>query len=61
MCPVCHGRSLGRVGVNLYYCWDCCVEVAQSSKGYCVYEIELDGTRTAAQPGRNAQTADAKA
>jgi ribosomal protein L37AE/L43A len=43
MCPRCHGRSVGRVGVMQYYCWDCCVEFVEGAGGATVYVLDEDG------------------
>ena len=43
-CPVCGGRTIGKVGAGQYYCWDCCVEFGLGKKGIQVYRLEEDGT-----------------
>ncbi|MDL2280973.1 hypothetical protein LJC10_03860 [Selenomonadales bacterium OttesenSCG-928-I06] len=43
-CPVCSDRIIGRVGVNQYYCSDCCVEFIKSSQGIKIYSVEIDGS-----------------
>lgn len=43
-CPHCHGRAIGKVGANHYYCWDCCIEFSSSAKGIEMYRVEDDGT-----------------
>jgi len=43
-CPVCGGRATGRVGVEQYYCWDCCVEFSNASDQVVVYDLAEDGT-----------------
>lgn len=44
-CPVCGSRSTGKVGVDQYYCWDCCVEYKQdSNRGMEIYTVDEDGT-----------------
>ncbi|MDN5348154.1 MAG: hypothetical protein PWP65_1718 [Clostridia bacterium] len=40
-CPLCGGRSVGRVGVAQYYCWDCFVEFDSQNR---VYEVSEDGS-----------------
>jgi len=43
-CPVCGRRSIGKVGVEQYFCWDCCVEFMNNGKDVRVFSIEDDGT-----------------
>ncbi|KUK65179.1 MAG: hypothetical protein XE00_0402 [Desulfofundulus kuznetsovii] len=43
-CPVCGGRASGKVGVEQYYCWDCCVEYRLCKEGVQIYEISEDGS-----------------
>lgn len=40
-CPVCGGKSVGQVGLNQYYCWDCFVEYDSKNQ---VFSIAEDGT-----------------
>jgi hypothetical protein len=40
-CPVCGGKSVGQVGINQYYCWDCFVEYDSKNQ---VFSIAEDGT-----------------
>lgn len=40
-CPLCGGKSVGRVGVDQYYCWDCCVEYDAANR---VFAIAEDGS-----------------
>lgn len=42
-CPRCRGRAVGRVGIAQWYCWDCCVEFARSSRGIELYEMDEEG------------------
>lgn len=42
-CPKCHGRSVGRVGVAQWYCWDCCVEFQAAGDGYAVFAMDEEG------------------
>lgn len=44
LCPVCNGRRLGKVGIELYFCWDCCAQFTWGSKRPRVWEIADDGT-----------------
>lgn len=43
-CPVCGRRTIGKVGADQYYCWDCCVEFAVKGDQIEVFEIDDDGT-----------------
>ncbi|NLG87378.1 MAG: hypothetical protein GX489_09210 [Firmicutes bacterium] len=43
-CPVCGGRSVGRVGVNQYYCRNCYLEFIPTQEGYEIYEVQDDGS-----------------
>ncbi len=44
ICPRCQSRATGRVGQNVYFCWDCAVEFVPTKKGFKVYRLEEDGT-----------------
>ncbi len=43
-CPVCHGKTIGKVGTNQYYCWDCFLEFTSGNKGIQVYQVDEDGS-----------------
>lgn len=44
-CPNCHGKNIGKIGTNQYYCWNCFVEfVATGEKVSSVFQVEEDGT-----------------
>lgn len=43
-CPVCGGKSIGKVGNDQYYCWDCCLEYKMSQDGIQIFELEEDGS-----------------
>lgn len=47
-CPNCHSRSIGRVGAEQYYCWDCCVEFNLARGSVRVYHLDADGELIAA-------------
>jgi len=47
ICPVCGGRQIGKVGVEQYYCWDCCIEFNSNLDKVVVYDLEEDGTLVA--------------
>lgn len=44
ICPVCGGRSIGKVGVEQFYCWDCCIEFNSNTDKVVVYDLEEDGS-----------------
>lgn len=43
-CPICHGKAIGKVGTNQYYCWDCFLEFTTNSNGVQVYQVDEDGS-----------------
>ncbi len=47
ICPVCAGRQLGKVGVEQYYCWNCCVEFNSHTDNMVVYDLDEDGSLVA--------------
>lgn len=47
VCPVCGGRQIGKVGVEQYYCWDCCVEFNNNTDRVVVYDLDEDGSLVA--------------
>lgn len=49
-CPICGGRSTGKVGVEQYYCWDCCVEYRIRKEGVSIYEVDEDGSLVMLDP-----------
>lgn len=49
-CPVCGGKAIGKVGVDQYYCWDCCVEYRIDKEGVRIYEVAEDGSLVALDP-----------
>lgn len=44
ICPVCHSKSVGKIGSNQYYCWDCCIEFLEQKNKVSVFEVADDGT-----------------
>lgn len=42
-CPNCSGRSIGRVGSEQYYCWDCCIEFNTGRGSIRIYHLDADG------------------
>lgn len=47
-CPSCAGRSIGRVGSEQYYCWDCCIEFNMGRGVIRIYHLDADGELIAA-------------
>ncbi len=45
-CPLCQSHAIGRIGANLYYCRDCCVEIYETRAGWRAYHIDEEGGRT---------------
>lgn len=44
ICPVCKGNSIGKVGNNQYYCWNCFLEFSLQKDKIMIYELADDGT-----------------
>ena len=47
ICPVCVGRQIGKVGVEQYYCWNCCIEFNSNTDKVVVYDLDEDGALVA--------------
>jgi hypothetical protein len=43
---MCNSRALGRVGVEQFYCWDCCIEFAAADDKIRMFEVQDDGSLT---------------
>lgn len=43
-CPICHGNTVGKVGNNQFYCWECHVEYSYSKNSLQIYEVDDDGS-----------------
>lgn len=43
-CPICNGNTVGRVGSNQFYCWECFIEFTMGKDGIRVFDVEDDGT-----------------
>ena len=41
LCPNCNSRSIGRINIDRYYCWDCFVEFNNHDK---IFTLTEDGT-----------------
>lgn len=47
-CPVCGGKFTGKIGVDQFYCWDCCVEYRKNNNNEVqIYEVAEDGSLVA--------------
>jgi len=49
-CPICGGKSTGRVGQDQYYCWNCCVEFRLNKEGVQIFELTEDGSLVSFDP-----------
>ncbi len=47
ICPRCHSRAVGRVGVDQFYCADCCIEFIQKKNQIRLYEVDPEGALVA--------------
>lgn len=43
-CPACGSKAIGKIGVDQFYCWDCCVVYKQDPNSVEMYEVDEDGT-----------------
>lgn len=43
-CPVCHGRAVGKVGLEQYYCWTCFHEFQYHENVLRVFTVAEDGS-----------------
>ena len=50
ICPVCGGKATGKVGMDQFYCWDCCVEYRLNKEGVQIFEVAEDGSLMAFDP-----------
>nr|WP_255688321.1 hypothetical protein [Tepidanaerobacter sp. GT38] len=41
---MCNKKTVGKVGTNQYYCWECFVEFTIQKNKTTVYEVCDDGT-----------------
>lgn len=44
VCPICGSRSIGKVGTNQYFCWDCFVEFTETKTGVQAFLVDAEGT-----------------
>lgn len=43
-CPNCHSRSIGKVGNEQFYCWNCYKEFNMLNGEMEIYDIAEDGS-----------------
>jgi hypothetical protein len=43
-CPLCQKNTVGKVGTNQYYCWECFVEFSIQKDKTMIYELSDDGS-----------------
>ncbi|MBP2652974.1 MAG: hypothetical protein H6Q73_543 [Firmicutes bacterium] len=43
-CPVCGARAIGKVGIDQYFCWDCCIEFMLKGQDLKIFYVEADGS-----------------
>lgn len=46
-CPICGGKSVGRVGVSQYYCWNCYIEYQIQGEAIKIFSVAEDGSLVA--------------
>lgn len=43
-CPICGGKSVGRVGMGQYYCWNCYLEYQVQGEKIKIFSVAEDGS-----------------
>lgn len=43
-CPICGGKTLGKVGSNQFYCRECFMEFSKNKNKIIAYEVADDGS-----------------
>ena len=43
-CLNCGGKHLGKIGIQVYYCWTCYIELAVEKDKLSLHQIEADGS-----------------
>ncbi len=43
-CPVCGGKSVGKIGSDQYYCWNCCLEYQIQGDIIKIFSVAEDGS-----------------
>lgn len=44
ICPNCHSKDIGKIGINQYYCWNCFIELSVSNGMIHTHQVEEDGS-----------------
>ncbi len=44
VCPNCMRKDIGKIGVNQFYCWNCCIELMIQKGKVHISQVEEDGT-----------------
>jgi hypothetical protein len=45
-CPNCNSKDIGKIGVNLHYCWGCFIELTIIENKLSLNQVEEDGSLT---------------
>ncbi len=43
-CPICGGKTVGKVGIGQYFCWNCFIEYQVQGDNVKIFSVEEDGT-----------------
>lgn len=43
-CPNCNGKDIGKIGMDQFYCWNCCVEMTVSGNAMTIQQVKKDGS-----------------
>ncbi|SMB95620.1 hypothetical protein SAMN00017405_0448 [Desulfonispora thiosulfatigenes DSM 11270] len=43
-CPICTGKSIGKLANNQYFCWECYIEFNNTGNQTQVFDIAEDGS-----------------
>lgn len=49
-CPVCGGNSVGKVGLEQFYCWECLLEYQRHGDIVKIFSVAEDGSLVDFQP-----------
>jgi len=52
VCPLCGGKTVGKIGADQFYCWDCLVEYDSQNR---VYQVAEDGSLIAFNEGSSSE------
>lgn len=49
-CPLCQKNTIGKVGTERYFCWECGIEfVVDADQSVRIFSLEEDGTLSVVQ------------